>query len=157
VALSVYIETTIVSYLAARPSRDIVIRAHQRLTREWWRNHRGEFDLHISPLVLEEARMGNRALAMRRMRALRGIPLLAVTAEAVGLAGLLVRPGPIPERAEVDALHIATAAVHGIDYLLTWNCRHIANALMRSRIEALCRSAGFEPPIMCTPEELAEE
>jgi len=101
--------------------------------------------------------MGNRALAMRRMRALRGIPLLAVTADAVGLAGLLVRPGPIPERAEVDALHIATAAVHGIDYLLTWNCRHIANALMRSRIEALCRSAGFEPPIMCTPEELAEE
>jgi len=134
--LSLYIETTIVSYLTARSSRDIVIRAHQRLTREWWRNRRGEFELYASPLVLQEARMGRRALAMRRVRALRG---------------------PIPERAEVDALHIATAAVHGIEYLLTWNCRHIANALMRGRIEVLCRSAGFEPPIMCTPEELAEE
>lgn len=156
-ALSVYIETTIVSYLAARPSRDIVIRAHQRLTREWWRGRRGEFDLYISPVVQQEARMGNRLLARRRMRALRGIPLLAVTAEAIALARLLVRRGPIPKRAEVDALHIATTAVHGTDYLLTWNCRHIANALMRSRIEGLCRSAGFEPPIMCTPEELAGE
>ena len=156
-ALSVYIETTIVSYLTARPSRDIVIRAHQRLTREWWRTRRGRFDLYVSPLVLQEARMGDRLVARKRMRALRGIPLLAVTAEAVRLARLLVRRGPIPQRAEVDALHIATAAVHGTDYLLTWNCRHIANALMRSRIEALCRSAGFEPPIMCTPEELGEE
>lgn len=156
-ALSVYVETTIVSYLTARPSRDIVIRAHQRLTREWWRNRRGEFDLHISPLVFQEARMGDRLVARRRVGALRGIPLLAVTAEAVTLARLLVRRGAIPKGAEVDALHIATAAVHGTDYLLTWNCKHIANALMRSRIEALCRSAGFEPPIMCTPEELAGE
>ena len=154
--LSVYIETTIVSYLTARPSRDIVTRAHQRVTREWWRNRREEFDVFISPLVLQEARMGDRGLARRRARVLHGIPVLAVTPDAVALARLLVRRGPIPERAEVDALHIAAAAVHGTDYLLTWNCKHIANALMRGRIEALCRSAGFEPPIMCTPEELTE-
>ena len=152
--LSVYIETTIISYLTARPSRDIVIRAHQRLTRECWRDRRREFDLFISPLVLQEARMGDRALARRRVRVLHEIPVLAVTPDAVSPARLLVRRGPIPERAEVDALHIATAAVHGTDYLLTWNCRHIANALMRSRIETLCRTAGLEPPIMCTPEEL---
>lgn len=152
--LSVYIETTIISYLTARPRRDIVIRAHQRLTREWWRDRRREFDLFISPLVLQEARMGDRALARRRVRVLHEIPALAVTPDAVSLARLLVRRGPIPARAEVDALHIATAAIHGTDYLLTWNCRHIANALMRSRIETLCRTAGLEPPIMCTPEEL---
>ncbi len=156
-ARSVYLETTVVSYLAARPSRDIVVRAHQRLTRAWWQERRAEFDLYISPLVQREARMGIRLLARRRVRMLRGIPLLAVTPEGIALARLLVRRGPIPKRAEVDALHIATAAVHGIDYLLTWNCRHIANALMRSGIEALCRTAGFEPPIMCTPEELAGE
>jgi len=98
--------------------------------------------------------MGDRALARRRVRVLHEIPVLAVTPDAVSLARLLVRRGPIPARAEVDALHIATAAIHGTDYLLTWNCRHIANALMRSRIETLCRTAGLEPPIMCTPEEL---
>ena len=88
---------------------------------------------------------------------LQGIPVLRVTPEAVTLAQRLLRHGPIPEKAQVDALHIATAAVHGMDYLITWNCRHIANAMMRSRIEALCRLAGYEPPIMCTPEELAGE
>ena len=145
--LSVYIETTIVSYLTARPSRDLVIRAHQRLTREWWRDRRTDFALHISPLVLQEARMGDRRVARRRLRALRGIPVLAVTPGAIALARRLVRRGPIPERAEVDALHIATAPVHGMDYLVTWNCRHIANAMMRNLIEALCRLGRYEPPI----------
>jgi predicted nucleic acid-binding protein len=157
VALNTYIETTIVSYLTARPSRDLVIRAHQRLTREWWRDRRAGFSLHISPLVLQEAGMGDRRVARRRLRALQGIPILRVTPEAVSLGQRLIRQGPIPEKAEVDALHIATAAVHGMEYLITWNCRHIANAMMRSRLEALCRLAGYEPPIMCTPEELAGE
>ena len=154
---SVYIETTVVSYLTARPSRDLVIRAHQQLTRKWWVTRRDDFELFVSPLVLQEAGAGNPLMARRRVQALRGVPVLAPTQEAVELARALVQEGPIPPKAEVDALHVAVAAVHGIEYLLTWNCAHIANALMRSSIEAICRRMGYEPPVTCTPEELMGE
>lgn len=153
---SVYIETTIVSYLTARPSRDVVLHAHQQLTLEWWQTRRAGFELFVSPVVRIEAGRGDPEVAQRRLDMLEGIPLLEVTPEAVQLAEALVRSGPLPPRAEVDALHIATAAVHGIEYLLTWNCTHIANARMRGQIEALCRAAGYEPPILCTPEELSD-
>jgi hypothetical protein len=86
--------------------------------------------------------------------ALQGLPVLGPTPGAVELAATLVGKGPIPRKANVDAMHIAIASVHGIDYLLTWNCTHIANAAMRNQIESICRSAGFEPPVLCTPEEL---
>lgn len=152
-----YLETTVVSYLTSRPSRDLVLRAHKQLTRKWWVTRRSDFELFVSPLVLQEAGAGNPVLAQRRIRALRGVAVLAPTEEAVELARALVREGPIPTKAEVDALHVAIAAVHGVEYLLTWNCTHIANALMRSSIEAICRSAGYEPPVTCTPEELMEE
>ena len=152
-----YIETTVVSYLTARPSRDLVLRAHQQLTRTWWTTRGGDFELFISPLVLQEAGGGDSIRARRRVQALRGLPVLAATQESIELARLLVREGPIPRKAEVDALHVAIAAVHGIEYLLTWNCTHIANALMRSGIETICRRAGYNPPVLCTPEELMEE
>jgi hypothetical protein len=131
-----------------------VQRAHQRLTRKWWRTRRSDFELYVSPLVLQEAAGGHAARARRRMAALQGLPVLAPTPAALELATALVGQGPIPRKANVDALHIAIAAVHGMDYLLTWNCTHIANAAMRSQIEDVCRSAGFEPPVLCTPEEL---
>jgi len=154
---SVYIETTVVSYLTARLSRDLVQRAHQRVTRTWWRTRRSHFALYVSPLVLQEAAGGHALRVRRRMAALQGIAVLAPTAEAVQLARAFVTRGPIPQKADVDALHIAIATVHGVDYLLTWNCTHIANAMMRSQIEHLCRAAGYEPPVLCTPEELLEE
>lgn len=154
---SAYIETTIVSYLTARPSRDLVQRAHQRLTRKWWNTRRSNFELYVSPLVLQEAGGGHAAQARRRIAALRGIAVLGPTPEAVQLAAALVRQGPIPKKADVDAMHIAIAAVHGIEYLLTWNCTHIANAAMRSQIENICRATGYEPPVLCTPEELMED
>jgi predicted nucleic acid-binding protein len=154
---TVYIETTIVSYLTARPSRDVVLHAHQQLTHEWWHTRHGAFELLSSPLVWIEAGRGDPELARLRLETLENILLLAPTPEATRLAQDLVRRGPLPAKAEVDALHIATAAVHGVEYLLTWNCTHIANARMRSRIEALCRAAGFEPSILCTPEELPDE
>lgn len=154
---TVYIETTIVSYLMARPSRDVVLHAHQQLTHEWWHARRHAFELFTSPVVRLEAERGDPELARLRLEALEGMPLLAPTSEATQLAEALVRRGPLPANAEVDALHIAMATVHGIEYLLTWNCTHIANARMRNRIEALCRGAGFEPPILCTPEELPDE
>jgi len=150
----VYIETTIVSYLTARPSRDLVSKAHQQITRRWWRTRRTDFDLFISPLVLQEAGYGDAKAAERRLDALRDVPILAVVPGALAIAQALRNRGPIPNRAEADALHIAIAAAHGVEYLLTWNCTHIANAQMRSSIERLCRTQGFEPPILCTPEEL---
>ena len=113
--------------------------------------------MFISPLVLQEAAAGNRSRAQRRLEAVRGLPVLAVTPEVTALAEQLMQNGPLPPKADVDALHIGVAAVHGMEYLLTWNCKHIANARMRSQIEDLCRNAGYEPPVMCTPEELMEE
>jgi len=150
----VYIETTIVSYLTARPSRDLVQRAHQQITRRWWRTRRSDFDLFISPLVLQEAGDGDAKAAARRLAALSGVPILAAVPGALAIAHALRDRGPIPGRAEADAMHIAIAAAHGVEYLLTWNCTHIANAQMRPDIERLCREEGFEPPILCTPEEL---
>ena len=154
---SVYIETTIVSYLTAPPSPNLVQRAHQRLTRKWWRTRRSDFELYVSPLVLQEAAGGHTTRARRRVAALQGIAVLGPTPEAVRLGAALVAQGPIPKKAGVDAMHIAIATVHGIDYLLTWNCTHIANAAMRSQIESTCRTVGYEPPVLCTPEELMED
>jgi predicted nucleic acid-binding protein len=150
----VYLETTIPSYLAAWPSRDLVRAAHQQITREWWQR-RQDHELFVSQLVIRECQAGDRKAAEERLEALEGIALLAVVEEADSLARALLERVPLPDRATADALHIATAAVHGMDYLLRWNCTHIANAALRGRIEAVCREAGFEPPTICTPEELA--
>ena len=151
----VYLETTIVSYLTAKPTRDVVQAAHQQLTIEWW-DRRQRFDLFVSQTVITEAGGGNAEAAERRLEALHGIKALAVTAEAADLAAQFVQAHAMPERATVDALHVAVAVVNGMDYVLTWNCTHIANAAMRDKIERTCREAGFEPPIICTPEELME-
>jgi len=150
---SVYVETSIISYITARRSRDIVIAAHQQLTRRWWRS-RSSYRLFVSQIVRDEAGVGDRAARLRRLRALRGIPALAITDQATRLAGELVRRGAIPRKATVDAFHIGIAAAHQVEYLLTWNCKHIANATMRGTIEAICRSEGVTPPIICTPGEL---
>ena len=150
----VYIETTIVSYLIARPSRDLIVAAHQQITREWWDLRRMEFDLFVSRLVIQEASAGDQEAAQRRLAELDPILLLAFTEDALSLAGDLARRGILPETAAANALHIAVAAVHGMDYLLTWNCRHIANARMRHVVEATCALRGYEPPVICTPEEL---
>jgi len=152
----VYLETTIVSYLTARPSRDLITAAHQQITQQWWETQRARFDLFVAPPVMQEAQAGDPEAAARRVAALHGIPLLALSAEAAGLAQGLIEQGPLPDSAVVDALHIAIATVNGIHYLLTWNCTHIANAAIRSDIEDVCRARGYEPPVICTPEELLE-
>ena len=152
---SVYVETTIPSYLTAWPSRDLVSAAHQQITREWWARRAG-FELFLSQLVHDECRMGDPTAAADRLRAIHGIPLLEQNAEAVALGRDLLALVPLPLRAAIDALHVAIAVVHGVDYLLTWNCTHIANAFLRGRIESVCRGAGYDPPTICTPEELLE-
>lgn len=152
--LKIYIETSIVSYLTARPSRDLIIAAHQQITQEWLDNRRTKFDLYTSQFVIQESGAGDAAMARKRLDALKEISLLSINQEAIDLARLLLEKGPIPEKAAIDALHIAVATANGMDYLLTWNCKHIANAEMQVGIGKLCRTSGFEPPVICTPEEL---
>ena len=152
----IYVETSIISYLTGRVTRNLVVTAHQQVTRTWWNLQRHGYELFVSQLVLQEAGAGNPSMAKQRLDSLRDISVLGITQEAVRLAEGLMQVKSLPTKARVDALHIGTAAVHGMEYLLTWNCKHIANARMRSRIEGVCRDSGYEPPIMCTPEELTE-
>jgi hypothetical protein len=152
----VYIETTIVSYLTALPSRDLVLAAHQELTFEWW-GRRERFDLYASEAVIQEAAAGHPESAARRLAALEACTIIAVNAQVADLARTLLAAHALPAKAMVDALHVAAAAVHGIDYLLTWNCKHIAHAATRGIIDKACRGAGVEPPTICTPEELTED
>jgi len=155
--LKVYIETSVISYLTARPSRDLITAAHQQLTLDWWENRRFHFDLYISQLVVREASAGDEDAAKRRLNVIEIIPLLELNERSLALTRSLIEEGPLPEKASEDALHIAVATVHGMDFLLTWNCKHIANAEMRNLITEVCRSYGYEPPVTCTPEELLGE
>ena len=152
----VYIETSIVSYLTARTSNDLRAMANQNTTIEWWESRMPQFDIYISEFVVAEASQGDSEAAERRMSVLSDIPELEVTEPARDLGKLLVSEGPIPAGSEIDAFHIAVAAVNGMDYLLTWNCKHIANAVIRPKVEAVCRDHGLEPPTICTPQELME-
>ena len=150
----VYVETTIVSYLVARPSRDLVKAARQQVTREWWESSRPAFDVYVAQVVAREAKEGDPEMAARRMQLLNDLPLLGLTVEASDLAVRLVEEGPMPAEATVDALHLAIAAVSQMDYLVTWNCRHLANATLRVAVRKKLSDWGYDPPEICTPEEL---
>ncbi len=152
----VYVETSFVSYLTARPSRDIVIAGHQQTTHEWWENRRASYELCVSQLVLGEAGGGDPQAAQERLEVMKAMTLLETTSDTLVLAKELVRKGALPMKAADDAVHIAVAAMNGVPFLLTWNCRHLANATMRPVIEAVCAGKGLRAPIICTPEELLE-
>jgi len=149
----IYLETTIISYVTAKPSRDLILAAHQELTNEWWEYRRKHFELFVSELVIQEAQAGDKAAAQKRLGILELLPLLELNEQALSLARALMEKA-IPKKAVEDALHISLAAIHSMDYLLTWNCKHIANAEREHEIAAICRIHGFMPPVICTPEEL---
>ncbi len=151
-----YIETSVVSYLTARQSRDVVVAAYQEVTREWWSTASARFELVASELVVTESGAGNVRAARARLEMLDSVTLLDVTENSEELTRLLLDRGAVPREAAADAAHIGIAVANGVDYLVTWNFRHIANAAMRSRIELVCRQAGYEPPVICTPNELME-
>lgn len=153
----VYIETSIPSYLIARPSRDVRAAAWQQITGEWWDEARVGFQLFVSELTLVEAAAGSPEAAKKRLEAIEGLPELRIDAEVQELAERLIAEGGIPAKAEADALHVAIAAVHNIDYLLTWNCRHIDNATKKPVIRSICERAGYRYPEICTPLELLSE
>ncbi|MEN6336376.1 MAG: type II toxin-antitoxin system VapC family toxin [Phycisphaerales bacterium] len=153
----VYIETSIVSYLTARPSRDLLAAAWQEITTAWWDRRRQDFELYTSELTVEESSGGDAIAAQRRLESLQSLPLLEITDSALALAEVLVNAGAIPGNAAGDALHVALATVHRMDYLLTWNCRHIDNAEMMPAIRAVALSSGYSLPEICTPQELMGE
>jgi hypothetical protein len=150
----VYIETTFVSYLTARASRDVVIAGHQQSTKEWWEDCRTDYQLCASELVFREAAARDPQAARERLEVLKDMLLLETRQEARDLAKELLQAGALPAKASEDALHIAVAAHQKIPYLLTWNLRHIANATMRPLIDSVCANQGYKAPIICTPEEL---
>ena len=152
-----YLESTIPSYYVARPSRNLVLRAHQATTRRWWKKRLHDFEVHISDVVLDEIALGESTMARKRLALLRPFPLLAATDASRELARALIATGPLPPRAARDAAHIALSTVHEMHFLLTWNCRHIANAEMLRKIEQVCGDLGFRCPVVCTPEELLGE
>ena len=154
---TVYIETSIVSYLAARPSRDVLAIARQQLTRQWWETRRSLFDLAISPLVEAEASRGDPEAAAMRLQLIRLLRQIRANSEVRSFAKKLLARGALPKTAADDALHIALAVIHNIDYLLTWNCRHIDNAQTKPVIRGLCHEMGYRFPEICTPEELMGE
>ena len=154
---SIYIESSIVSYLTSDPSTNIITAARQPLTREWWNKRRIDYDLYISEFVISEAAACDPQAALLRLNALSGIPEIELNELAADFADLLVSEGPLPPSAALDALHIAVAVTGGIEYLLTWNFAHLANASIRRQIERKCRLSEYEPNIICTPEEIMEE
>ena len=152
----VYIETTFVSYLTARASRDLIVAGHQQITQDWWDTRRVDYDLCVSQLVLQEAGDGDPQAAQERLDVLATMTVLEIKEKALELAEALVQAGALPAQAGNDALHIAVAAIHHVPYLLTWNCRYMANATLRAQIESVCAGKGFKAPIIGTPEEMME-
>lgn len=151
---SLYIETSVISYLVARPSRDLLVAAHQHVTQVWWTQRRAQFELYASPLVVSEASQGDPQAAADRLRVLQELPLLELRTEARDLAERFVRANALPLKAIDDALHIATATIYGLDYLVTWNCTHIANAEIQKSLVRISVDQGYTLPTICTLLEL---
>ena len=149
-----YLESTIPSYLVARPSQAVVVAAQQLITHQWWAKRLKDFDIYISQVVLEEISAGDREMARERLELVKSFAELRLTDEVNALTKALLRRGPLPLNAARDAAHIAVATVHAMHFLLTWNCRHIANAEILSKVETTCEHLGYECPVVCTPAEL---
>jgi len=151
---SVYLETSVISYLTGPLSQSMLVATHQHITREWWKTRRLEFELFISPFVVEEVRQGNATQSANRLAVLKNLLSLEPNNEVIELAKAFVQTQLVPSKVADDAYHIAIATVHQLNYLLTWNCKHIANAQIQSRLRQVSQQRGYELPILCTPYEL---
>jgi predicted nucleic acid-binding protein len=151
---SIYLETTIISYYSSRPNRDIVIAGHQQITKDFIDKSALQYDIFVSELVIEECKSGDKEAAILRLELLKTFNLLELNDAALSLAKSLVSSKIVPNQYAEDALHIALATIHGMDYLVTWNCKHIANAHIRNKLEKAIRKNGYILPVICTPEEL---
>ncbi|NJO42707.1 MAG: type II toxin-antitoxin system VapC family toxin [Cyanobacteria bacterium CRU_2_1] len=151
---TVYIETSILGYLTARSTKNLILAANMEITRDWWESRRSAFILYTSEAVLEEVAQGDPAIAVQRLEILRDFPLLALNKDVQSLAAQFLSQSSLPSKARVDAIHIAAATVHGMDYLLTWNCKHIANAQIQGKLAEISLDFGYVLPVLCTPNEL---
>ncbi len=153
---TVYVETTVVGNVAGRVHPDPLVASRQTVTRRWWTTARRHYRLLASEFVIDECSAGDPSAAKERLTALEGVELLDTTDAVEHLADALVTSGALPASHPRDAFHVAIAAVHGVQYLVTWNFKHIANPMLQNRIASVCRDNGFEPPVICTPEQLLE-
>lgn len=151
---SVYIETSMVSYLTARPSNNLIMMANQEVTRKWWETRRDQFTLCVSQVVLDEAAQGDPEMAIKRLEVLQSLVVLELTESVQDLGLQFLTRSSMPPKASDDAIHIAAATVHGLDYVLTWNCKHIANAQIQRKLAEISTNFGYRLPIICTPYEL---
>lgn len=151
---TVYIETSILGYLTARSTENLILAANIKVTQDWWSKRRRDFDLYISFIVLDESAQGDPEIAAKRLEILQSIQLLEPTETAEKLTLQFLAKSNLPSKAANDAAHIALATVHGIDYLLTWNCKHIANVQIQKKLAQVCLEFGYELPRICTPYEL---
>ena len=154
---TVYLETTVISYFVSRPSRDLLVAAHQRATQDWWFERRQHFECYVSQVVLDEASAGDPQEAQARISIVSAFPVLEITEEAESLAAAIIASRALPPKAVGDAAHIAVATVNEMDYILTWNCKHLANAQIIRRLAFVCNRQGYSMPVICTPEELMGE
>lgn len=153
---TVYIESTIISYLTAKPSRDLIVAAHQQLSNDWWDQIRPQVECYISPFVVQEISEGDKDASSRRIKFVNDIPVLEINREIQKLAQQYFESLKIPEKARLDALHLAVAVWHEMDYLLSWNCKHIVSGRVRKTIEEINSQLLIKTPALCTPEELME-
>lgn len=153
---SVYLETTVVGTIASREHRDPIVFARQLSTRRWWSDAPLKFDLKISDLVIAECSAGDAIAASERLAIVDGIEVVAPRKDAESLAEALILGKAVPATEPRDAAHIALAAVHGLNYLVTWNFKHILNPHLQRRIVDICRECGYIPATICTPEQLLE-
>lgn len=153
---TVYIETTVISYLTAKPSRDLLIAAHQHVTHEWWDVARPHFNAYISPIVLEEISRGDSDAVTLRLARVSLFPLLEVLPEVRDLAESYFSVIILPEKARADSYHLALATWNGMDFMISWNCTHIVSGRVKKIIEEINTAYGIRTPIVCTPEELME-
>ena len=153
---SVYVETTIISYLTSRPSRDLIVAAHQQITADWWENVRSQVECYISPFVIQEVSRGDEEMVKRRLEATQGMSVLALNGDIQKLAEEYVAAIKLPERAKLDAFHLAVAAWYRVDYVLSWNCKHIASGRVQKLLQSVNDTLNIHTPILCTPEELME-
>ena len=150
----VYVESSVISYLTARESKDLIVRANQKITKQWWKTAPKRFELYVSAAVIREISSGDKTAAKARSSVTDQLELIDIQAEALTMARAIIKAGAMPKKAEEDALHIAIASYARLDFLVTWNCTHIANAEIRKKIEIIARELNVNCPIICTPQEL---
>lgn len=150
----VYLETSVISYYTARPSNDIITLGRQRITEQWWQYALDTFDVHVSPIVFEEAELGDSTASSKRLKVMGHFKVLAIDDIVRQVWSVYMEKLGLPERAIRDAGHLAVASVHDIDYLVTWNCAHIANGDTIRKLSLLNNQLGLPMPIIVTPDEL---